>query len=224
MGNLDNHSSEKLVSVLTKQLATLFSYDGKIEDKYLERALERTRKCFSMSKNKYYGGENFSISPYHSGQYSIFLWYLSNSVWNIGKDIELASIIYYLNKLLNSVDWYYEIQLPEIFGVEHPMGSVLGRAKYGNNLFIYQGTSIGGISKGSEILYPKIGEYVTLCANSTILGDCYIGNYVVLGAGATIKNQDIPDNSIVFGCSPNIIVKHRTKERMQELFLDKWYL
>jgi serine O-acetyltransferase len=42
-----------------------------------------------------------------------------------------------------------------------------------------------------------------------ILGNSKIGNNVILGAGTCIKDDDIPDDSIVFGSSPNLIIKKR---------------
>ena len=48
-------------------------------------------------------------------------------------------------------------------------------------------------------------------SNSSILGSSHIGNNVDLGAGAIVKNQDIPDDSIVFGESPNLIIKTKKK-------------
>ena len=56
----------------------------------------------------------------------------------------MSDLIYYLNKILHSIDCYFEIKLPTKFGVEHPLGSVLGRASYSEGLFIYQGCTIGG--------------------------------------------------------------------------------
>ena len=61
--------------------------------------------------------------------------------------------------------------------------------------------------KEGNILYPIIGENVRMYANSSILGNCIIGRNVQVGAGAIVKNQDVPDNSIVFGQSPNLIIK-----------------
>lgn len=45
-------------------------------------------------------------------------------------------------------------------------------------------------------------------ANSSILGRCKVGDNVKIGAGALVKNEDIPSDSIVFGQSPNLIIKH----------------
>ena len=38
-----------------------------------------------------------------------------------------------------------------------------------------------------------------------------IGNNVDIGAGAIVKNQDVPNDSIVFGESPNLIIKTKKK-------------
>ena len=45
---------------------------------------------------------------------------------------------------MNSVDLFYAIELPQKFGAEHPLGSVMGRAKYGDGFFFYQGCTVGG--------------------------------------------------------------------------------
>jgi len=204
------------------QLRNFFMYSKSVDD-YLDPALERLEKCFADSSDKYYKKEGeIHFSPYHSGQYSIFLYYLANTAYRMDGDPDLCTVLYYLNKSLNSVDWFYALELPESFGVEHPLGSVLGRAKFSNHLFFYQGCTIGGIQRGKRSVYPTLGEYVTLCANSSVLGECNIGNYVIIGADALVKNQDIPDNSIVFGSSPNLKVDTRGREEMKKMYEDIW--
>ena len=121
----------------------------------------------------------------------------------------LADKIYYLNKIMNAVDLFYAIELPDVWSAEHPLGSVMGRAKYSNGFFFYQGCTVGGTKdKNGAIYYPTIEKNVSMFANSCILGRCHIGENVKIGAGCIVKNQDIPDNSIVFGQSPNLIIKH----------------
>lgn len=46
-----------------------------------------------------------------------------------------------------------------------------------------------------------------MCAGTSIIGKCRIGDNVILGAGALIKDEDVPDNSLVFGQSPNLLIK-----------------
>lgn len=111
---------------------------------------------------------------------------------------------------MNCVDLFYAIDLPDVFSAEHPVSSVMGRASYGNGFFFYQGCTVGGtMDKEGIIHYPIIGENVRMFSNSSILGKCIIGNNVKIGAGAIVKNQDVPDNTIVFGESPNLVIKRK---------------
>ena len=139
-----------------------------------------------------------------TAEYSIFLYYLSNNLYKEKKE-EAASYVYYLNKVMHSVDWFYAIDLPEYFGAEHPLGCILRRAKYGDYFFVYQGVTIGGNRHGGVLSYPTIGNNVTLYANTYI------------------KDELIPDNCIVFGQSPNLTIKSKKKEDMLK-FNHSWKL
>lgn len=178
-----------------------------------EYAIVSCEKNFSHSENKYYfveeGGAKYCrFNPYHSVQYMTFLYYLSHDIYKNANIGQLCDKIYYLNKILHSVDLFYAIELPPHWGAEHPLGSVMGRAKYNNGFFFFQGCTVGGTkTKEGRDQYPELGENVRMYANSSILGCSHIGNNVQIGAGALVKNQDVPDNSIVFGQSPNLIIK-----------------
>lgn len=205
-----------LANFTNQQLKNLLISDHDVTP-YVKNSLDRTLNCFEPNNNKYYNGDkNFSV--FHSGQYSIYLYYLANTIYKNSNDTELASKIYYLNKILHSVDWFYAIELPGYWGVEHPVGSVLGRAKYQDGLFIYQGCTIGGNKKK----YPTLGHNVIMYSNSTILGNCNVGDNVIIATGTTIKDEDIPNNSVVFGQSPNLIIKEERKENMYELIDEIW--
>lgn len=213
-----DYKVEDIAKHINQQLRNILISEEDVTE-YLEESLKRTFSCFFKNKNKYYTKDNGDIkfSVFHSGQYSILLYYLSNIIYKRNNH-ELATKIYYLNKILHSVDWYYEIELPEYWCVEHPLGSVLGRAEYSNGLMIYQGCTIGG-NRGK---YPILGNNVILYSNSTILGNSKIGNNVILSTGCTIKDQDIPDNCLVFGVSPNLIIKNKGYEFMETLISQFW--
>ena len=165
------------------------------------------------STNKYFSVEVDGVrtpvfDPFHSIQWMTFLYYLSHELYL--RESELCDKVYYLNKIMHSVDLFYAIELPAIWSAEHPLGSVMGRAKYNNGFFFYQGCTVGGTSdKEGNVYYPELEENVRMYANSSILGRCHIGRNVQLGAGALVKNQDVPSDSIVFGQSPNLIIKSK---------------
>ncbi len=209
-------SKEDILAQLLMQLRSHFfiSEDEKsiIEERF-DYAIAACEENFSHSVNKYYYTELGEVkmsrfNPYHSVQYMTFLYYLSHDTYKNANVGHLSDKLYYLNKIFHSVDLFYAIDLPDHFGAEHPLGSVMGRAQYSNGFFFYQGCTVGGTyDKAGSIHYPVIEENVKMYANSSILGKCHIGKNAQIGAGALVKNQDVPDNSIVFGQSPNLIIK-----------------
>lgn len=106
---------------------------------------------------------------------------------------------------MNGCDLYHEVDLPDYFTLDHPVGSVMGRAEYGEGFSFGQNCTVGN-NRG---IYPIIGRNVRMCANSSIIGNCHIGNNVTIGANSGVKDEDVPDNCIVFGYSPNLIIKQK---------------
>lgn len=204
-------SKDDIIKELISQLTSFFSVSREetiILNLLSETVFKRCEINFSKNKNKYYSksGEAY-FNPYHSGQYTVFLYYFSNTVFkNESEHIRLADKIYYLNKIMNACDLFYEVDLPEIFMLDHPLGSVMGRGKFGNYFAFSQNCTVGNNNNN----FPVIGEHVTMSANSMILGNSRIGNNVILGAGACVKDQNVSDDSLVFGSSPNLIIKKRS--------------
>ena len=195
-------------SILIHQLESFFPIDEEERACIIGRSKsvnERVEKCFSQTPNKYYhrNGETY-FNPFHAGQYTIFLYFYSREVFLNGYSL-LADKIYFLNKIMSSCDLFYEVELPDFFMLDHPQGSVMGRAKYSNGLSFSQYSTVGN----NNGIYPIIGENCRMCMNSAIIGNCRIGDNVTLGAGALVKDTDIPSNSLVFGQSPNLIIKQK---------------
>ncbi|MCI9533539.1 MAG: transferase [Lachnospiraceae bacterium] len=215
--------AEALYKLVKRQLENFWEIETDNREFMIEmihKALEKLNRSFSVSKNKYYQKNGFS--PYNSVQYSVFLYYLSNLAGKAMGGGKIADQIYYLNKIMNGVDWYWAIELPEHFLAEHPVGTVLGRAEYGDYFCVYQGVTVGGNWKQGEIYYPKIGNHVTCYANTSIIGRCEIGDYVVISANSFLKDVQIPDGSLVFGSSPRLVVKNYGKSRIWGYFSECW--
>ncbi len=208
---------KEFYNLLFKQLENLFflnEEEKQIINKYSINTNERFLYNCIHIKNKYY--ENLlGLSPYHSCQYTMFLYMLSNTIFKAEQNcIKICDKIYNLSKIVSGADIYYEINLPEIFMFDHPTGTVLGRAEYSDGFSFSQGCSVGN-NKG---IYPKFGKNVALMANSTVLGNCRIGDNVIISANTYIKDTDIPDYSIVFGSDKNLIIKEFRKEKSMNFF------
>ena len=132
-------------------------------------------------------------------------YYFANTIsYETGNQL-LADKLYYLNKIMNACDLYHEVELPDFFTLDHPVGSVMGRARYGEGFSFSQNCTVGN-NRG---IYPTLGQNVQMCANSSIIGDCNIGDNVIIGANSGVKDENVPDNCIVFGYSPNLTIKQK---------------
>jgi serine O-acetyltransferase len=216
-------TKDELISLVAKQLNNLLIFDKTKELKVLEEsiniALQRTEYNFKFNKNKYYSKDGqVYFNPYQTDQYAVFLYYLSNTIWKKFNYESLATRVYYLNKLLNSLDLYFEVEIPDIFSLSHPVGTVMGRAKYSDFFSISQNCTVGN-NKG---IFPTFEKNVILFSGVTVIGNCKIGENCIISANSYIKDTDIPKNSMVFGSSPNLTIKEKTKEYMQEFFQSKW--
>lgn len=134
-----------ILDLVNRQLHNYWDISlSQVSYKSLEIALLRLERNYARVKSKYFQNEIevvFKIE--HTVQYAIFLYLFSNQLYKDGYEKE-AGFVYYLNKIMHSVDWFYAIELPEHFCAEHPLGCVLGRASYGDYLFVYQGVTVGG--------------------------------------------------------------------------------
>ena len=202
-------SNEKLIELITRQLNSFFGIDDKEAKEIADcvpGALKKIEYCFSFVTNKYYWKDGkVSFSPFQTDQNAIFLYYLSNILSVERNKKLLADKVYYLNKTLHSADLYHEVSLPSVFTMGHPLGSVIGRAKFSKFFYFSQNCTVGN----NHGIYPSFGENVILLAGATIIGKSHIGKNCLISANTYIKDQDVPDNSLVFGSSPNLSIKQK---------------
>ena len=219
-----NQSAEQLTNLVLHQLHSFWvDIDEQIIASCVPNALEVIdQNYYGLPNKRFFDGKKTVFSPYMSVQYMNFLYRLAHAIYKKHGSVREADQIYYLNKIMHNNDWFYAIDLPVHFLCEHPLGSVLGRAKYGDYLFVYQGTTVGGNRKEGKLYYPVLGENVTLYANATVLGDTHIGNNVLIAADSYLLDETIPDNSIVFGKSPSITVKIKREREIKDYTNHIW--
>ena len=216
-------SKAELTSYVVRQINTLFP-DKIVSDEsfslYIERALERVEYCFSHINIKYYfDGEQTRFNHLNTDQYAMFLYFLCNTIHRLEGGPALASKIYALNKSLHAIDAFYEVELPDIFAFQHPVGTVLGRGKYSDYFLVYQRCSIGANLKSE---YPTLGEGVVMFGGSGIIGHCTVGDNCWLSAGTLIMSGvNVPANSVVFGTSPGNIIKPTRRSVIRDIFITK---
>lgn len=199
----------ELKAFVCKQIKTFFPDEQAFENEKMFgrafcEALERVEYCFKPVALKAYNDKsNTCFSHLHADQYTVFLWFLSNSVWKIWQNEIMASKIFYLNKILNGFTCIYDVNLPDIFLVLHGTGCVLGKARYSNYFVCCHGVTVGAVHGE----YPTIGEAVAMAPHSILVGNCVIGKHVTLGTHVHVRNRNIADHLLYYKDSETGISK-----------------
>jgi len=82
--------------------------------------------------------------------------------------------------------------------IDHGMGVVIGEtAKVGDDVLIYKGAVLGGISLNKGKRHPTIGNCVIIGSNAVILGPITIGDNARIGSGAVVLKPVPPDSTAV---------------------------
>jgi serine O-acetyltransferase len=109
------------------------------------------------------------------------------------------------------------------FFIDHGTGVVIGETSIiGDNVKIYQGTTLGALSfpkdergriiKGGK-RHPTIEDDVTIYAEATILGDVTIGKGAIVGGNVWIKESVPPGVTVATPNAELIYKKHQTEKK-----------
>ena len=134
----------------------------------------------------------------YPGLYAITVYRLAHVLHSLNVPI-LPRIMTEHAHSVTGIDIHPGATVGEYFFIDHGTGIVVGETTViGNNVKIYQGVTLGGLStRGGQSLrgkrrHPTIGDNVTIYANASILGgETVIGHDCVIGANSFIT-QSVP--------------------------------
>lgn len=173
------------------------------------------KRQFSRIRSAYFFDDGSPVIRLaHNAQYTIFLYWLSRAAFRRSGRLA-ADKIYALLRMVSSADLYYEVALPELWGCDHPLGSVVGRGQFdeGATFFFSQNCNIG--NNGG--VYPRVRGNLLMMPNSSLLGDTEITGNVILANGACAIDAGQLSDCIVFGRSPELLTKLLEASRFREL-------
>ncbi len=100
--------------------------------------------------------------------------------------------------------------------IDHGMGVVIGEtAIVGDNVTIFHGVTLGGMSSSAEKRHPTVGNNVLIGTGTKVLGNIEIGDNTKIGSNLVIK-RDIPANVVIFENLPENIHIRPLKKRKKE--------
>ena len=117
--------------------------------------------------------------------------------------------LFYYPRLVNYSLWtgiglYNNLNIPKGLIIGHVGTIVISPdVKFGGNLLLSHGVTIGRENRGSNSGVPSIGKNVCIKCNSTIVGNITIGDDVLISPNSFV-NFDVPSHSVVVANSAEI--------------------
>ena len=118
----------------------------------------------------------------------------------------IARSISQFTRFLTGIEIHPGAKIGNGFFIDHGMGVVIGEtAEVGENVTLYHGVTLGGVSIEKGKRHPTILDNVVIGAGAKVLGAIEIGNGSRVGANAVVVHA-VPANSVVVGI-PGQVVK-----------------
>lgn len=147
----------------------------------------------------------------YPGLIAILHYRVANKLYKKGFKI-IARIIMGFTQFITNIDIHPACTIGRRIFIDHGIGVVIGEtAILKDDITIYQGVTLGGVSLNQQKRHPTILNGVIIGGGAKILGNITIGENVKVGANSVVL-EDVPDNVTVVGIPARIIKKEEKKK------------
>lgn len=147
----------------------------------------------------------------YPGVWAIFWYRIANRLYRNGFK-SFARLIMGLNQIFTHIDIHPEATIGRRVFIDHGTGVVIGQtAVIEDDVLIYQGVTLGGVSLTAGKRHPTIKRGVVIGAGAKILGNITIGENSKVGANSVVV-RNVPKNSTAIGIPAHVIQKGRDKD------------
>ena len=117
----------------------------------------------------------------------------------------LARMIMGFMQFLTNIDIHPAARIGRRVFIDHGIGVVIGEtAIVGDDVTIYQGVSLGGVSLARQKRHPTLESGVVIGAGAKVLGDITIGQGAKIGANSVVL-KDVPAGATAVGIPARIL-------------------
>ena len=138
------------------------------------------------------------IVLFYPGLHAVWFHRIARFLWMRNHKL-ISRLISRISYTLNGVDIHPGALLGSGIFIDHASGVVIGEtAIIGNDVTIFQGAAIGGLSSKKGKRHPTIGNGVLIGAGAKVLGPINIGDNAKIGAHAVVL-RDVKNGDNVVG-------------------------
>jgi serine O-acetyltransferase len=146
----------------------------------------------------------------YPGFHALFFHRIAHRFWGWGLKF-LARLVSHISRMLTGIEIHPAVKVGKGFFIDHGMGVVIGETtEIGDNVTLYQGVTLGGVSLKKEKRHPTLRDNVVVGAGAKVLGPFEVGENSRIGSNSVVV-KEVPPNSTVVGIPGRIVIKEGKK-------------
>jgi serine O-acetyltransferase len=134
----------------------------------------------------------------YPGIHALMFHRLAHALWRRGW-LVLARFISQVGRFMTGIEIHPGAVIGRRFFVDHGMGVVIGEtAEIGDDVTLYQGVTLGGVSLDPGKRHPTLGNGVVVGAGAAVLGPFTVGGGARIGSNAVVV-KEVPAGATMVG-------------------------
>ena len=141
----------------------------------------------------------------YPGFQALVFYRIANAAWR-RQWYFLGRYISHIGRWLTGIEIHPAVKIGRKFFIDHGMGVVIGEtAEIGDNVTLYQGVTLGGVSLDPGKRHPTLEDDVIVGAGAKILGPITVGACARVGSNAVVV-KDVPSGATMVGIPARQVV------------------
>jgi serine O-acetyltransferase len=155
----------------------------------------------------------FDVVFSYPGFHAILFHRVAHALWT-ARFHSLARWLSNLGRFFTGIEIHPGAKIGRKLFIDHGVGVVIGEtAEIGDNVTLYQGVTLGGVSLNPGKRHPTLENDVIVSAGAKVLGPFTVGAGARIGANAVVLKEVAPATTVVGIPGRPVSTEKRTEER-----------
>jgi len=150
----------------------------------------------------------------YPGFHAIVIYRFAHWLWN-KNFFFLGRLTSHLGRFLTGIEIHPGATIGERFFIDHGMGVVIGEtAEIGNDVTLYHGVTLGGVSLKKEKRHPTVEDNVVVGSGAKVLGPFTVKKNAKIGSNSVVV-KEVPEDATVVGIPGKIVHNGQRENNFQ---------
>lgn len=147
----------------------------------------------------------------YPGIHALILHRGAHCLWNNEQKLA-ARVVSYGSRIITGIEIHPAAKIGRRFFIDHGVGVVIGEtAEIGNDVTLYHGVTLGGVSWNNGKRHPTLEDGVTVGAGAKVLGPFTVGKNAKIGSNAVVV-KPVPAGATMVGSAARMISDHHDEK------------